>query len=138
MDVNDTIVRLDRSSKHASLLAMARIHRASLVREAGERPYRRMRTGPAPDSSRTPRLGGRARAAMRLKHLSPRAEDAYLGWMRRYYDFHGRKDPATLGATHLTAFLSSLATQRRIAASTQNQALAARTIACSMVSPVIP
>jgi len=62
---------------------------------------------------------------MRLEHLSPRSEEAYLGWMRRYYDFHGRKDPAALGATHLTAFLSSLATQRRVAASTQNQALAA-------------
>jgi integron integrase len=62
---------------------------------------------------------------MRLKHLSPRTEEAYLTWMRRYYDFHGRKDPASLGADHLTAFLNSLATQRRAAASTQNQALAA-------------
>jgi integrase len=45
--------------------------------------------------------------------------------MRRYHEFHGRKDPATLGATHVTAFLSALATERRVAASTQNQALAA-------------
>jgi integron integrase len=62
---------------------------------------------------------------MRLKHLSPRTEESYLGWMRRYYDFHGRKDPATLGAEDLTAFLNSLASERRVAASTQNQALAA-------------
>lgn len=34
---------------------------------------------------------------MRVKHLSPRTEEAYLGWMRRYHEFHGRKDPATLG-----------------------------------------
>ena len=67
----------------------------------------------------------RARAAMRVKHLSVRTEEAYLGWMRRYYEFHGRKDPATLGAAELSAFLSSLATERKVAASTQNQALAA-------------
>ncbi len=62
---------------------------------------------------------------MRLRHFSPRAEDAYLGWMRRYYDFHDRRDPAQLGAEHVTAFLNALATQGRVAASTQNQALAA-------------
>lgn len=62
---------------------------------------------------------------MRMKHLSPRTEEAYLGWMRRYHEFNGRKDPATLGATHVTAFLNALATERRVAASTQNQALAA-------------
>ena len=62
---------------------------------------------------------------MRVKHLSPRTEEAYLGWMRRYHEFHGRKDPATLGAAHVTAFLSALATERKVAASTQNQALAA-------------
>ncbi|MBM4243216.1 MAG: integron integrase [Deltaproteobacteria bacterium] len=62
---------------------------------------------------------------MRLEHLSPRTEEAYLGWMRRYHEFNGRKDPATLGAAHVTAFLNTLATERRVAASTQNQALAA-------------
>jgi integron integrase len=62
---------------------------------------------------------------MRLRHLSPRTEEAYLGWMRRYHAFHGRRDPATLGAEHVTAFLNALATRRRVAASTQNQALAA-------------
>ncbi|MEZ5990055.1 MAG: integron integrase [Planctomycetota bacterium] len=34
---------------------------------------------------------------MRLRHLSPRTEEAYLGWMRRYHGFHGRRDPALLG-----------------------------------------
>jgi len=77
------------------------------------------------DGWRGPRLGDRARAAMRVRHLSVRTEEAYLGWMRRYYEFHGRKDPATLGAAELSAFLSSLATERKVAASTQNQALAA-------------
>ena len=62
---------------------------------------------------------------MRLRHLSPRTEEAYLGWMRRYHEFHGRRDPASLGAEHVTAFLNALATRRRVSASTQNQALAA-------------
>ncbi|MCA8956015.1 MAG: integron integrase, partial [Planctomycetes bacterium] len=62
---------------------------------------------------------------MRLRHFSPRTEEAYLGWMRRYYEFHGRRDPTTLDAEHVTASLNDLATHRRVAASTQNQALAA-------------
>lgn len=45
--------------------------------------------------------------------------------MCRYYEFHGRRDPAALGAEHVTAFLNDLATHRRVAASTQNQALSA-------------
>lgn len=71
------------------------------------------------------RLGDHARAAMRLRRLSARTEQAYLGWMVRYYEFHGRRHPAALGADHVTAFLNDLATRRRVAASTQNQALAA-------------
>lgn len=62
---------------------------------------------------------------MRLRHLSPRTEDANFGWMRRYYEFHGRRDPAQRGAEHVTAFLNFLATLRNVSASTQNQALAA-------------
>lgn len=96
---------------------------AALVRESPGRPY--AGAAASRDAGGTPRLGDRARAAMRMKHLSPRTEEAYLGWMRRYHEFNGRKDPATLGATHVTAFLDALATERRVAASTQNQALAA-------------
>ncbi len=62
---------------------------------------------------------------MRLRHMSRRTEDAYLYWMRRFYEFHGRRDPSTLGSQHVTDFLSNLATQGQVAASTQNQALAA-------------
>ncbi len=72
-----------------------------------------------------PLPGDRARAAMRLRHLSRRTEEAYVGWMRRFWDFCGRRDPASLGAAEVTAFLSSLATEGRVAAATQNQALAA-------------
>jgi len=79
--------------------------------------------GPLPGSA--PRLSERALAAMRRRHFSPRTEDAYLGWMRRYHDFHGRRDPATLGSGHVTAFPNARATHRRVAASIQNQVLAA-------------
>jgi len=72
-----------------------------------------------------PRLGDRARAAMRLRRMSRRTEEAYVGWMVRFFEFHGRRDPADLGPEHVTEFLSALATRARVAASTQNQALAA-------------
>jgi integron integrase len=84
-----------------------------------------VREGPDEPLLQPPRLGDRARAALRLRHLSPRTEEAYLGWMRRYHEFHGRRDPQKLGAEHLTAFLNHLATVGQLASATQNQALAA-------------
>jgi len=71
------------------------------------------------------RIGDRARAAMRLRRFSARTEQAYLRWMIRFHEFSGRRNPAELGAEQVTAFLSALATRDRVAASTQNQALAA-------------
>ncbi len=75
--------------------------------------------------STTPGLLDRARTALRLRHRSPRTEEAYLGWMHRYVEFHGRRDPAELGPEHVTAFLNGIAPRSRVSASTQNQALAA-------------
>ena len=72
-----------------------------------------------------PRLLDRVRAAIRVKHYSRRTEKAYVGWIRRFVLFHGKRHPATLGAAEVTAFLSHLAVQRRVSASTQNQALCA-------------
>jgi len=97
---------------------------ASLVRESPIEP-RRPSPASVPRASPAPRLSERAREAMRLRHFSPRTEQAYLGWMRRYHEFHGRRDPAGLGPEHVTAFLNALATRRHVSASTQNQALAA-------------
>jgi integron integrase len=62
---------------------------------------------------------------MRTRHLSRRTEEAYVFWIRRYVLFHGRRHPATLGKDEVTQFLSSLAVERRVSASTQNQALSA-------------
>lgn len=62
---------------------------------------------------------------LRLRHASPRTVEAYTDWVRRYVRFHHGRHPRQLGERDLTAFLSHLAVDRRVAASTQNQALAA-------------
>ena len=65
------------------------------------------------------------RAALRARHCSLRTEKAYVGWIRRYILFHGKRHPAEMGPDEITRFLSDLAVQRNVAASTQNQALSA-------------
>ncbi len=70
-----------------------------------------------------PRLLDRVREKIRVKHYSIRTEKAYVGWIKRFILFHDKQHPKTLGARHVEAFLSDLATTRNVAASTQNQAL---------------
>lgn len=87
-------------------------------------------TAPLPDCSsadppRPLRLLEQLRWEIRARHYSLRTEEAYAHWVVRYVRFHGRRHPRELGAEHVTAFLSSLANDRNVAASTQNQALAA-------------
>lgn len=65
------------------------------------------------------------RDEIRKRHYSIRTEEAYLQWVRRYIQFHGRRHPAGMGAPELEAFLTHLAVGRDVAASTQNQALSA-------------
>jgi integrase len=72
-----------------------------------------------------PRLLERVRAALRIRHDSRRTEKAYVAWILRYILFHGKRHPAEMGAPELTRFLSSLAVDGKVAASTQNQALSA-------------
>jgi integron integrase len=64
-------------------------------------------------------------AELRLRHGSRRTEEAYLHWIRRFLIFHRLRHPRELGAAEVTAFLSHLATDQRVAPATQNQALAA-------------
>lgn len=63
------------------------------------------------------------RDRIRTKHLSPRTEQAYLHWVRRYVLFHGKQHPSALAELHIESFLTHLATNEDVAASTQNQAL---------------
>jgi integron integrase len=72
-----------------------------------------------------PKLLDRVRESIRLRHYSRRTEEAYVAWIRRYILFHGKRHPSELGAPEVSAFLSSLALERSVSASTQNQALSA-------------
>jgi integron integrase len=70
-------------------------------------------------------LLGALRRALRLRHYSPRTEEAYVHWVRRFVRFCGLRHPRELGTAEVTRFLSSLAVERHVSASTQNQALSA-------------
>ena len=70
-------------------------------------------------------LLARVREVLRVRHYSRRTEEVYVRWIRRYVRFHGVRHPSELGAADVTRFLSSLAVDRHVGASTQNQALAA-------------
>jgi integron integrase len=72
-----------------------------------------------------PKLLDRVRQAMRTGHYSPRTEEAYIHWIKRYIFFNGVRHPAEMGEAEVTRFLSSLAVDGKVAASTQNQALSA-------------
>jgi integrase len=72
-----------------------------------------------------PRLLDSLREAIRRRHYSYRTEETYVHWARRFILFSGRRHPRDMGAAEVTAFLNHLAQDRAVAASTQNQALAA-------------
>jgi integron integrase len=72
-----------------------------------------------------PRLLDRVRMAIRMRHYSPRTEEAYVEWIRRFILFHRKRHPETMAADEVSQFLNHLVTERKVAASTQNQALCA-------------
>ena len=72
-----------------------------------------------------PKLLEQVSRAVRGRRYSPRTEEAYVGWIRRYIVFHGKRHPRQMGGEEVGVFLSSLALDSKVAASTQNQALAA-------------
>ncbi len=62
---------------------------------------------------------------LRTQHYSRRTEKTYISWVRKYILFHGKRHPMELGPEEINAFISYLALDRKVAASTQNQALSA-------------
>jgi integron integrase len=72
-----------------------------------------------------PKLLDQLRIAIRVRHYSLRTEQSYVDWVRRFILFHGKRHPAEMGAAQVEAFLSYLATERHVAAATQQQAKAA-------------
>src|SRR5262245_10984379 len=80
-------------------------------------------SAPAPPGQ--PRLLDRVRQAIRARHYSLRTEEAYVGWIRRYILFHGKRHPMEMGETEINAFVIHLASDEGVGASTQTQALSA-------------
>lgn len=75
--------------------------------------------------ARKPRFLDAVREVARTRHLSRRTEITYVSWVRRFIVFHDRRHPAELTARHIEQFLTHLAVDREVSASTQNQARSA-------------
>ena len=72
-----------------------------------------------------PTLLDRVGDAIRIRHYSIRTEEAYLHWTKRYILYHNKQHPQDMGEQEITAFLTYLAVEKHVSASTQNQALSA-------------
>jgi hypothetical protein len=73
----------------------------------------------------TLKLLDQVRDAIRVRHYSIRTEHAYVDWITRYILFYDKRHPGEMGAAEINRFLSHLASDLNVAASTQNQALCA-------------
>ena len=72
-----------------------------------------------------PKLLDQVRAAIRVRHYSLRTEEAYVTWIKKFIFFHGKRHPIEMGKEEVSRFLSALAVEKKVSASTQNQALCA-------------
>jgi len=85
---------------------------------------------------RQPRkLLDQVRDAIRLKHYSIRTEQAYVSWIKRYILFHNKRHPKNIGSAEITAFLTHLAVERNVAASTQNPCTEPAEVRPSVLGP---
>jgi len=82
-----------------------------------------------------PKLLDRVRWHLRVKHYSIRTEQAYIDWTRRFILFHGKRHRAEMGEPEIAAFLTHLAVDSNVVASTQNQAFSAHTSAINLAYP---
>ena len=80
---------------------------------------------PSPTQGKPKKLLEEVRDLMRLRHYSIRTEQSYCDWIKRFILFHGRRHPREMAEAEVTAFLTHLARDENVAASTQNQALSA-------------
>ena len=71
------------------------------------------------------KLLDQVRAVLRTKHYSIGTEESSVAWIKRYILFHHKRHPQELGSAQIAAFLTHLAVNQQVAASTQNQALSA-------------
>ena len=77
----------------------------------------------APVSPPKPKLLDQVRQAIRTRHYSPRTEETYVHWIKRFIFFHNKRHPLEVAEPEIARFLSNLATESHVSASTQNQAL---------------
>jgi integron integrase len=75
--------------------------------------------------SQPPKLLDQMRDKLRLKHYAYKTEKSYLHWVKRFILFHQKRHPKDIGTPEVEAFLTHLATDLQVAASTQNQAFSA-------------
>ena len=76
-------------------------------------------------TDKPPKLLDQVRARIRVKHYSIRTEDTYVGWIKRFVIFHGKRHPLEMGKIEMEEFLTHLAVDRHVSASTQSQAKSA-------------
>ena len=79
----------------------------------------------SPSDPKPKKLLEQVQEALRTKHYSYRTEQTYIDWIKRYIIFHKKQHPKDLGVEEIRAFIAHLATDRKVATSTQNQALSA-------------
>lgn len=75
----------------------------------------------ATPAGRQPRLLEQVRDIVRLKRYSMRTEEAYVGWIKRFILFHGKRHPRDMGAEEVQQFLTDLAVMRRVAATSRRR-----------------
>ncbi len=78
-----------------------------------------------PQEKRPKKLLDQMREVLQTQHYAIRTEDAYIDWAKRFILFHHKRHPKEMGSAEIAAFLTHLALDRKVAASTQNQALSA-------------
>lgn len=76
-----------------------------------------------PPTTPKPKLLDQVRQAIRMRHYSAKTEESYVHWIKRFIFFHNKRHPAEMAEKEIAQFLSSLANESHISASTQNQAL---------------
>ncbi|WP_425411750.1 phage integrase N-terminal SAM-like domain-containing protein [Methylomicrobium lacus] len=82
-----------------------------------------------------PKLLDQVRDKIRVKHYSIRTEKLYVQWIKRFILFHGKRHPLEMGAVEVEAFLTHLAVESHVSASTQNQALSALLFLYNLLDP---
>ncbi len=102
--------------------ALRFLYREFLHRELGAVPVAYMRPPGAPGPKPRPLLD-QVRDVLRVRHYAQATEDAYLNWIRRFIRFHERRHPLEMAEEQIEGFLTYLAVECEVAASTQNQAL---------------